>query len=63
VEKNSPFKTAMSIGFAIAGLTSWYDPSFNGFLSEGTSISAGDGRIVGAIFFIGAAVVWFMPER
>ena len=54
---------AIAIGFVGAGMISWFLPGFNGYLFEPSVISAGDGRIVGAIFLVGAAIVWFVrPE-
>jgi hypothetical protein len=50
----------IAIAFAVIGATSWYWPGFNGVFFSPTDISAGDGRIIAAIFLVGAAVVWFI---
>ena len=48
---------------AAAGFTSWIAPGFNGAFFDAVQVSDGEGRIVGAIFIVGAAIVWFLPER
>jgi hypothetical protein len=56
----------IAVFFLIAGLTSWMWPGFNGFVASPSDISAGEGRIVGAVFFVGASIVWFLrisPEN
>jgi hypothetical protein len=52
----------VSASLFLGGCLSWYSPGFSGALFEPVSMSAGEGRIVGAIFIVGAAVVWFMPQ-
>lgn len=52
----------IAIGFAIAGLTSWMWPGFNGFFFQPSNISLGDGRIVGAIFISAAGIIWFLNQ-
>lgn len=49
-------------GLLVAGILSWYDPGFNGFWAEASNVSAGDGRIIGAIFIVGAAIVFFQRD-
>ncbi len=56
-------KMGVAIGFAVTGVCSWWWPSFNGFFFAPSDISAGDGRIVGTILIVGAAILWFMPRR
>jgi hypothetical protein len=53
----------VAVGLAALGLANWYLPGFNEFLFAPSSASAGDGQIVGAIFLVGAAIVWFLPQR
>jgi hypothetical protein len=53
-------KKAVAIGFVIAGTGSWFWPQWNGFLFAPSNVSAGEGHIVGAIFLVGAAIVWFL---
>ncbi|SDN27437.1 hypothetical protein SAMN05216196_1011 [Lutimaribacter pacificus] len=53
---------AISGGFAVLGLMSWYDPGFNGFWLDPSDVSDGDGRIVAAVFLVGAAIVFFQRD-
>jgi hypothetical protein len=43
--------------FLILGLLNWFWPNFPGGFAP-ASISAGEGRIVGAIFLVGAGIIW-----
>ncbi len=38
---------------------SWIAPEFSGFFFDSTDVTTGEGRIIGAIFLVGAALVWF----
>jgi len=49
----------IAVALLMAGVTSWYAPGFNGFWSDASDVSDGEGRIVGAIFTVGAIIVWF----
>ena len=51
-----------AIGLFIMGISSYYDPGFSGIFHDHVQISAGDGRIMAAIYIVGAAIVWFMPQ-
>ena len=51
---------AISIAMLVAGLLSWFAPSFNGFLFEPSNVTDGEGRIVGAILTVGAAILWYI---
>lgn len=51
---------AVATGFAVAGILSWLWPGFDGFFSSTAEIGAGESRIIGSIFMVGAAVVWFI---
>jgi hypothetical protein len=53
---------ALAIGFAFAGLLTWMWPSFNGLL-EPVNVTDGEGRIAGAILFVGAGILWCMQPR
>jgi hypothetical protein len=53
----------VAVILAAAGATSWSYPTFNGFLFDAASVSAGEGRIVGAIFLVGAAHLWFTHKK
>jgi hypothetical protein len=55
-------KRYVAIGMLIAGAGSWYWPGFNGVFSAPADITTGDGRIIGAILLVGAAILWFMPS-
>jgi hypothetical protein len=48
---------------AVFGFMNWNFPGSNGFFFAADTMSVGDGRIVGAIFMVGAAIVWFLPPR
>ena len=50
---------AVASGFLGAGLMSWIAPEFSGFFFDSTDVTTGEGRIIGAIFLVGAALVWF----
>jgi hypothetical protein len=50
----------IAIGFVIGGLVSWYWPGFNGIFFSSSDISVGDGRIIGAVFIVGGAILWFI---
>lgn len=51
----------LAIGFAVAGAGSWFFPGYNGLLPD-SGISADTGQIVGAIFTVGAALLWFIKD-
>ena len=52
------YKTSVSIVFVVCGLLSWLWPNFNGILFEPSIVSVGEGRIVGALFLVGAAIIY-----
>lgn len=55
---------SFAILFGLFGMAEWYVPGFNGFLfAPDPTVSAGDGRIVAAIMWVGAAILWVMPVR
>lgn len=49
----------IAAGLALVGLIVWCAPGFNGFLFEPSDVTAGEGRIAGAVFLVGSAVLWF----
>lgn len=49
----------ISIALLLVGLFSWYAPGFNGLWSDPSTVTDGEGRIAGAVFMVGAAIVWF----
>jgi hypothetical protein len=51
---------AVAVGLAIAGLSSWYWPGFNGIWFSPSNVTTGEGHIIGAILIVGAAIVWFI---
>lgn len=56
-------KQAIAIGLAVYSAVSWYAPGFGGVLFDEVEVSTGEGRIISAILLVGAAILWFMPER
>jgi hypothetical protein len=50
----------VALVLAIVGIMSWFWPQWNGTLFPPSDVSAGEGHIIGAIFIVGAAVVWFI---
>lgn len=55
-------KRSIAIGLIIAGALMWFDPGFNGFLFERSSIDIGTGRIISAILLVGGVLLLFLPE-
>lgn len=53
---------SLASGFAIAGLISWFAPGFNGYFATPSTVSAGEGHILGAIFLVGAGIIWFLHQ-
>jgi len=57
---------AMNKGVAavllIMGCSSWFAPGFSGIFFDPVNVSAGEGRIMAAVYLVGAAIVWFMPQ-
>jgi hypothetical protein len=51
----------VAVGLFVAACLNLYSPGFNGIFFDPVKISVGEGRIIAAIFIVGAAVVWFMP--
>lgn len=56
-------KRGIAIALAVIGAFSWHVPGFNGVFFAQAAVTAGDGQIVAAVFLVGAALLWFMPER
>lgn len=56
-------KQAVAIGFAVFSIVSWFAPGFSGVMFADAAVSAGEGRIISTILLVGAALLWFMPER
>jgi hypothetical protein len=56
-------KQTVAIGFAVYSTISWFAPEFSGVMFDDAAVSAGEGRIISAILLVGAAILWFMPER
>lgn len=56
----------VAVILAILGAESWLWPQWNGTLFPPSDVSTGDGHIIGAIFIVGAVIVWFIrpaPDR
>jgi hypothetical protein len=52
---------ALAIVFAVAGGVCWSWPGFISALFFRTLIaSPGESRVIGALFFVGAAILWFI---
>jgi hypothetical protein len=56
-------KSAVVGMFVGAGISSYYWPTWGGFFLEPVAVSAGEGRIMTAIYFVGAALLWFVNEK
>jgi hypothetical protein len=51
----------LAIALAVAGAACWLWPgAVVGFLFPGLLVSAREGAIIGALFFISAAILWFV---
>jgi hypothetical protein len=47
-----------------SALSVWFFPGWNGFLFESSNVTAGEGRIMAAIFFVGGLLLWYLtPEK
>lgn len=55
-------KTYITAAFVGAGIGNYYWPGWNWFFADSVAMSASDGRITAAIYFVGAAVIWYMRE-
>jgi hypothetical protein len=52
---------ALAIVFAVAGGVCWSSPGFiSGLLFRTLTASPAESRIIGALFFVGAAILWFI---
>ena len=58
-------KSYIETVFAVVGVGSYMFPTFRGLIFDsGTAdMSVGETRIIGAIFMVGAAIVWCLPNR
>ena len=60
-EIDAPVMRALAILFVVAGGVSWFWPgTIAGLLFQTVTVTAREGRIVGAIFMVGAAILWFV---
>jgi hypothetical protein len=51
----------LAIAFAVAGAACWLWPgAFVGWLFPALPVSARESAIIGALFFAGAAILWFI---
>ena len=51
----------LAIVFAVAGAVCWLMPGvIGGLLFHALSVSARESAIIGALFFAGAAILWFI---
>jgi uncharacterized protein YjeT (DUF2065 family) len=52
---------ALAIVFAVAGVVSGFWPgTISGLLFHTVTVTAREGRIIGALFIVGAAILWFI---
>jgi hypothetical protein len=52
---------ALAIVFAAAGVVCWLQPgAITGLLFDALTVSARESDIIGAIFLVAAAVLWFV---
>ena len=56
------FKGLVAGLFAALGVETWIYPSELDTMFQSGAISAGEGRIIAAIFVVGAAIVLFLPS-
>ncbi|RUV93548.1 MULTISPECIES: DUF202 domain-containing protein [unclassified Mesorhizobium] len=56
-------RSSIAIAFFGFGVVNWCWPGFDGWFFPAASVSVGDGRIVGAIFIVGAGVVWVLQRQ
>lgn len=57
-------RLAVAISFIICGLEQWIAPGWNGLLFQrSTGVTAGEGHIVAAILFVGAALLLCRDEK
>jgi len=52
----------VAVSLFVAGCSIWYAPGFNGIFFDPVAVTPGEGRIASAIFIVGAAILWFMPQ-
>jgi hypothetical protein len=54
----------LAIAFAVAGAGCWLWPgAIGGLLFQTLPISARESGIIGALFFVGAAILWFIRPQ
>jgi hypothetical protein len=53
----------LGIGLTVAGVVSFLFPGFNGMFFERSSITAGDGQIVGAILIVGGLILIALARK
>jgi hypothetical protein len=52
---------ALAIVFAVAGVVCWLWPGvIGGLLFSALTVSARESGIIGSLFFVGAAILWFV---
>lgn len=57
---NWGMRNTIVVAFIAAGAVSWLWPGYAGVFVERQPISVGEGHIIGAIFFVGAAIVGYL---
>ena len=57
-------KKYWSILLFFLSLQQWLFPQWNGILfNPSLDVTAGDGRIISSILFVGGLLLWYIPER
>ncbi len=56
-------KKIWAVIISVMGWVSYYLPNWNGFFMESSyDVTSGDGHVIAAIFFVGALLLWYLPE-
>jgi hypothetical protein len=55
-------KRGIALSFAAMGLSNYFWPGTNGWFDRPIAMTAAEARIVLAILWVGAAILWYMPE-
>jgi hypothetical protein len=54
------YNLGVAVFFLVMAVANWYWPRFNGVFFETSDVTDGEGRIIAAVFAVGAAILWFM---
>jgi hypothetical protein len=54
----------LAIGLIVAAAFQWFFPGWNGVYFDASNVTAGEARIIAAIFFVGGLLLWYLvPEK